>query len=94
MRWKDRAYALFFAEGKSVSAVAAAVVKKRETVSRYVNRLPEYGAEMARRRERSGKRRKDYKRAWNAAAREAAAAMRREHDLAASILSRERHCHK
>ena len=70
----------------------------RKSISTYLQEVPGYSEERQRRKEENGKNRKEYQREWDRKNRSGSRytsissdTMRREHDLAALILSRERH---
>jgi len=89
--WQQQAYALFFIDGQRISVIAAAIGKSRETVSRFITSCPEYTGEMQARRDIASARRKEYQKDWDRLNRPPCAeSMRREHDIAVKILSRER----
>lgn len=95
--WREQAEALFFIDHMEIIEIAFIVKKARETVSRYINECDGYDEEMAFRKSRSAERRKEYQRQWDKENRPnryglvTAESLRREHELAAIALSRERH---
>ncbi len=94
--WKQTAQELFFDSGCSVVQIAAYTGVSRQSVAAYLKGCAGYDAERGRRREASAAARKEYKKAKNREYRAAdqsvtAETMRREHDTAAMILSRERY---
>jgi len=97
-QWRVQAKSLFLVDHAYVSEIARTLGLARETVTRFLTQLPEYPAELAYRKQRSRERRLRYKENWNktkyAAATATKETIRREHDLAAIILSKERHCHE
>lgn len=97
MGWKEEASRMFFQGSAAINDISAATGVSRQSVSAYLKRQPGYMAEKQRRKESSASRRREYKAAKNrqyrSAARDEVTAetMRREHDIAAAILSRERY---
>ena len=96
--WKKEAIKLFFEEKKSIVEIAMKVGVSRKSISTYLQEVPGYSEERQRRKEENGKNRKEYQREWDRKNRSGSRytsissdTMRREHDLAALILSRERH---
>lgn len=93
--WKKEASTLFFGQGKSLVEIAALTGISRKTVSSYLQSLPGYTAERERRKAENRKRRKEYQKEWDRRHRRYsvvnAETMRREHDLAVLILSREKY---
>ena len=95
MVWKEKAGSLFFESGKRIGDIAAYLGISRQSVSGYLKQLPEYEAELALRKEAGTEKRKEYKKLKNREYRCCMAVtgetMRREHDVAAMILSREKY---
>lgn len=94
--WKQTARELFFGSGCSVVQIAAYTGVSRQSIAAYLKGCAGYKAERDRRRAASQAARKEYKKAKNREYRAAgmeitADTMRREHDTAALILSRERY---
>lgn len=93
--WKTKAARLFFEQGKSLADIAELTGVSRKTLSFYLQSLPGYVAERKRRKEENRRRRKEYQRDWDRKNRRYsmvnAETMRREHDTAALILSREKY---
>ncbi|MCM1104922.1 MAG: hypothetical protein NC409_12550 [Clostridium sp.] len=94
--WKQTARELFFDSGCSVVQIAAYTGVSRQSIAAYLKGCAGYAAERDRRRAASQAARKEYKKAKNREYRAAgmevtAETMRREHDTAALILSRERY---
>lgn len=95
MPWKEKAGKLFFESGMGVGEIAEYLDVSRQSVSGYLKSLPGYEEERARRREAGREKRKEYKKRKNREYRSCMAVtaetMRREHDTAALILSREKY---
>lgn len=95
MDWKEKAADLYFGSGMGTSEIAAYLDISRQSVSGYLKRLPGYGAERERRKAVNSNRRKEYKKEKNRQYRASMAVtketLRREHDIAALILSREKY---
>lgn len=94
--WKRQAKALFFIDRLDIKEIAFIVHRARETVSRFLNDCEGYEAEMAMRKKQSAKNRKEYQRNWDRENRSSKTgditgdSLKREHDQAVRILSRER----
>lgn len=96
MDWKEQAKTYFLKEHEPVGTIAEKTGVSRQSVSAYLKTLPGYHAEKARRKAESMARRREYKRQKNREYRSAVnvvtgETMRREHDIAALVLSRERY---
>lgn len=97
MGWKEEASHMYFRCGVAINEISAATGVSRQSVSAYLKQQPGYRAEKQRRKEDNISKRREYKaeknRQYRSAAREEVTAetMRREHDIAAAILSRERY---
>ena len=95
--WKERARALFFVEKLKISEIAKMTGVSRKSVSKYIRSLPEYADEAQRRGKNAEQRRREYKRNWDRKNRPNrysvvnGETIRREHDVAAMILSREKY---
>lgn len=93
--WKEKAVGLYFGSGMGIGEIAAYLDLSRQSVSGYLNHLPGYGAERERRKAVNSSRRKEYKKEKNRQYRACMAVtgetLRREHDIAALILSREKY---
>lgn len=93
--WKNEASKLFFEQGKSLVEIAELAGVSRKTLSFYLQSFPGYAEERERRKEENSRRRKEYQREWDRKHRRYsmvnAETMRREHDTAALILSREKY---
>ena len=93
--WKQEAASLFFRQGKSLVEIADLTGVSRKTLSFYLQTLPGYTAERERRKQENRRKRKEYQREWDRKNRRYttvnAETMRREHELAVLILSREKY---
>lgn len=94
--WKKTAQELFFEGGCSVVQIAAYTGVSRQSIAAWLRGCAGYDAERGRRKTMSAGARKEYKKAKNREYRAAGMevtveTMRREHDTAALILSRERY---
>lgn len=95
--WKHRAEALFFVKHLDVTEIAARLSKARETVSRFINGCEGYEAEMEFRRRNRAKQRREYQRQWDENNRPNryndinGETLRREHELASLLLSKEKY---
>lgn len=94
--WKQTARELFFEGGCSVVQIAAYTGVSRQSIAAHLKSYEGYSAERDRRKAASQAARREYKKAKNREYRAAgmevtAETMRREHDTAALILSRERY---
>ena len=96
MPWKERARELYFESGMRVGDIAVYLDVSRQAVSGYITSLPGYQTERERRRQTGATKRKEYKRRKNQEYRHqdrvTGETMRKEHDMAALILSREKYC--
>lgn len=97
MGWKEEAFRMFFKDGAAVGNIAVATGVSRQSLSAFLKQQPGYKTEKQRRKETSAIRRREYKaeknREYRSAARDEVTAetMKREHDMAAAILSREKY---
>ena len=93
--WKSNAEKCFFQSHMSIEDTAAYVGVSRQSVSGYLKSLPGYAEEKESRKARNQEKRKEYKKEKNREYRAMSAVttetMRREHDIAALILSREKY---
>lgn len=97
--WKEQAEALFFVEHLSIQDIAGIVKKNRRHVSKALQESKKYSyeEERKRRKQQSAEKRKEYQREWDRENRQnlsykvTAETMRREHDIAAAILSHEKY---
>lgn len=94
MDWKENAEKMYF-DGSSINDIADETGKSRQAVSGYLKTLPGYSAEKERRKLANKEKRREYKREKNKQYRIpveiTADTMRREHDIAAMLLSHERY---
>lgn len=95
--WKMTAKRLFFDEKRSIQEIAEKTGVSRQSISAYLNTLPEYQKERINRKEKNALRRREYKKEKSRQYREeyrnriTDETIRREHDIAAMILSREKY---
>lgn len=96
--WKQRAEALFYVEKKSVREIADATGISRKSISAHLRSTEGYLKERESRKAMNAQHRQEYKRQWDRAHRGCfsggpvtAETIRREHDMAAVILSREKY---
>ena len=96
MDWKDQAADMFFNNQKSIDDISKHTGKSRQSVSGYLKQLPGYQDEKRRRKAENQDRRKVYKREKQREYRSSIPmeattdTIRREHDIAVMLLSRER----
>lgn len=95
MPWRERAKELYLDSGMKVGEIASYLEISRQAVSAYLKTIPEYGAERERRKNTAAVLRKEYKRKKNQEYRHqdriTGETLRKEHDMAALILSREKY---
>lgn len=97
--WKEQAEALFFVDHLSIKEIAEIVKKNRRHVSEAIKASTTYNyqKEYAWRKEQSKEKRKEYQRDWDRKNRSpsmgevTSETIRREHDLAAAVLSHEKY---
>lgn len=94
--WKERAEALFYVEKKNITEIEALLGISRKTLSVHLSSTDGYREERERRKRENAVGRKEYKREWDRKNRFTgnvinAETIRREHDVAAVILSREKY---
>ena len=95
--WQERAKALFFMEKKSIKEISRLLLKSEKTIQNYFKKLPEYQQEKEKRKKANRQNRKEYQKQWDRQNRAerytsiSGESIRREHDIAAMILSAERH---
>ena len=95
--WKEQAKALFFIEKLKIGEISEITGISRKSVSKYIHSLKEYQNEAERRSKDSVSKRKEYERRWDRKNRPNRYSVvdgdtiRREHDVAAAILSREKY---
>lgn len=94
--WRERAYRLYFKDGLGIGETAESIGVSRQSVSAYLKACPDFAREKERRKIRNKERRKVYKKEKNQEYRRnysmqvTAETMRREHEIAAMLLSHER----
>ena len=88
--WREDARRLYYEEHLKIVTVSDMVEKSRQTVSSYLQSIPEWEAEQERRKLESAKRRKRQKRFWEMLHR-TEPNLKREHEIAVCILSREKY---
>lgn len=94
--WKDKAYEMFFNDGLEINEIAILLEKSRRSIQGYLSTCEAYGHEKERRKIAGKIKRKEYKRQWDRDNRHrydavSAESIRREHDVAAMILSHEKY---
>lgn len=97
--WKEQAEALFFVDHLPIKDVAEIVKKSRRHVSDAIKASTRYNyqKEYAWRKEQSKEKRKEYQREWDRKNRSpsmgevTSETIRREHDIAAAVLSHEKY---
>ena len=95
--WQERAEALFFMEKKSIREISIMLLKSEKSIYRYLKKLPEYKQEKEKRKKANRQKRKAYQKQWDRQNRVErytninGESLKREHDLAAIILSREKY---
>lgn len=97
--WKDMAKELYFAKGMKITDISKELSMSRKSISTFLHSLNAFEAEKEKRKKESKAKRKEYQRQWdrdnrgkneNPFGEVNAESIRREHDIAAMILSRER----
>ncbi len=95
--WQEQAKALFFMEKKSIREISIMLLKSEKSIYRYLKKLPEYKQEREKRKKANSQKRKAYQKQWDRKNRAerytniSGESLKREHDLAAIILSREKY---
>ena len=99
--WKKGAYEMFFQRNMTINQIAEELKVSRQSISAYLKTVPDFQKEKESRKLANGIKRKEYKRGKNQEYRArksssltggiTAETIRREHDLAALELSRERY---
>lgn len=95
--WQERAKALFFMEKKSIRQISIMLFKSEKSIYDYLKRLPEYKQEKEKRKKANKQKRKEYQKQWDRENRAdrytsiSGESLKREHDVAAMILSAERY---
>lgn len=96
-KWKQQAVFLFFVEKKSVVEISDSLKISRKTIGNYLNSLPGYQTERQRRKADNAVKRKEYQRIWDREQRSErytrvdGDSLRREHELAVLLLSRDKY---
>ena len=94
LNWQDRANALFFVKKMSIVEISKRIGISRKSISNYLKLQSDYNKEKDNRKLINCLKRKEYKKEWDRNNRYSVVndrTLRHEHDLAAYILSRERH---
>lgn len=94
--WKDKAYDMFFGDGLDINDIAILLEKSRRSIQGYLSTCESYEHEKERRKTAGKLKRKEYKRQWDRENRNrydtvSTESIRREHDVAAMILSHEKY---
>lgn len=93
--WKEEARKGFFESELSITEIASRTGISRQSISGYLKRLPGYREERERRKAANAETRREYRRNKNREYRAMGTVteetIRREHDVAALILSREKY---
>lgn len=96
--WKQRAEALFYVGKKSILEIETKLGVSRKSISGHLRNTEGYEQERSRRKEENAAKRKNYQRDWDrrnrgcfSAGPVTADTIRREHDVAVLILSREKY---
>ena len=95
--WQERVKALFFMEKKSIREISIMLLKSEKSIYRYLKKLPEYKQEKEKSKKANSQKRKAYQKQWDRKNRAerytniSGESLKREHDLAAIILSREKY---
>ena len=95
--WQERAKALFFVEKKSIKEISIMLFKSEKSIYDYLKKIPEYKQEKEKRKKENKQKRKMYQKEWDRKNRSNryscinGESLKREHDLAAIILSREKY---
>jgi len=94
--WKKEATKLYFVDKKNIQDISKEIGVSRKSVSKYLRTNAGYEKEKEKRKLQNKAKRKRYKQEWDKANRAdryskvTSASMRREHEMAVSILSRDR----
>lgn len=94
--WRKKAEEMFFNNGLEINDIAVLLDKSRRSIQGYLSTCPAYEHEKEKRSTARKKKRKEYKRQWDRDNRHRYDAVsdesiRREHDVAAMILSHEKY---
>lgn len=97
--WKKKAVEYYFESHLALNEIAALLEISRQSIAAYLKQHPDYQQEKTRRKQQHAAGRRAYKtqkqREYRAGInmRVTGETLRREHDMAAAILSREKHYH-
>lgn len=97
MGWKEDSSKMFFRDGLTINEIADVTGISRQSISAFLNRQPGYNEERRKRKGINAVRRREYKARKNREYRSivhgevTAETMKKEHDMAAAILSREKY---
>lgn len=96
-QWRQKAENMCFVDGKSIVQISALLGVSTVSLSKYLNSLPQYAAEKNRRKEENKAKRKEYSRNHKRETRKKSPfdyicglSLKREHETAVKILSKER----
>jgi hypothetical protein len=94
--WRKKAEEMFFNDGLEINDIAVLLDKSRRSIQGYLSTCTAYEHEKEKRSTAKREKRKEYKRQWdrdnrNKSDKVTAESMRREHDIAAMILSHEKY---
>lgn len=98
--WKEQARELYIKENKKINEIATILKKSRKTISAFLNSQKDIDEIKAHKKEVNKEGRKKYQRDWDRKNRNSinyddalveGYLMRRSHDIASSILSREKY---
>lgn len=94
--WRKKAEEMFFNDGLEINDIAALLDKSRRSIQGYLSTCTAYEHEKEKRSTAKREKRKEYKRQWDRDNRHrydavSAESIRREHDVAAMILSHEKY---
>ena len=95
MTWQEQAKALFFIEKKTIKEVSQDIYKSERSIRQYLKTLPQYKKEREKRKTENREKRKAYQRQWDRVNRRYCMvngeSIKREHTIAAIILSKEKY---
>ena len=94
--WRKKAEEMFFNDGLEINEISILLDKSRRSIQGYLSTCTAYEHEKEKRSTAKREKRKEYKRQWDRDKRTRgdtvpAESMRREHDIAAMILSHEKY---
>ena len=94
--WRKKAEEMFFNDGLEINDIAVLLDTSRRSIQGYLSTCTAYKHEKEKRSTAKREKRKEYKRQWDRDNRSksdtvTAESMRREHDIAAMILSHEKY---